>query len=311
MTSHVLVFTDPSEDADDQISLAYLHKKVDLTIVVCGATHDIQFERLNAWNALAVKLHIWDFFALTLDSFKINHAPFHYDAILQISPLFGFDSEHITTDKYILMGTMNNSVNCPRDSVDLFRRFEGKESTIVIKSAKAATMRPTKKALEHMHPVLVEEIITVGFRLLMSRCSPKEVYAEGLINDSVGRGANYTSIENLYQSIFKRPQTTFCVRKDIDDYIDSLYKKTDKIEETRIKMYKMYKSLEDVFGIRIPVFTSETFVVVDKLESAFRPIAMEHCEILNPMYDFYAAWVLLNGLDRDNDFINSEYNICC
>ena len=282
---NVLVFTDAGEEIDDQIALWHLsnNRNYKLAVIFCG-NGDEQYKRMERWTELALQMHI-HLFTLTLDSFKRNHAPFHYHAILQISPLFGFDSDRITTDKYVLMGTVDDSVNCPKGSVDLFRRFQSKPGTIVIESSEAALHRPTKEFIKQIPEVLLEEMIKVGFRLVTKRCDPNAVHAEGLINDAVGRGANYKSVENMYQAVFKRPQTTFCVRKDTDEYIDSLIKKSDKIEETRIKMYKMYKSLEDVFGFRVPVnYIHDAYTF-----GLFKAIALEHPEILNPMYDYFAS----------------------
>ena len=309
--THYLVFTDAGEEADDQIALWYLHKKARLTIIFCGPSLEIQKKRQDAWEKLSESMELWSYFCLTLESFKNNYAPYKYDAILQISPLFGFDSTTISTDKYVLMGSVDNSVNCPKGSVDLFRRFEGKPGTIIVESAKAATMRPSRKALLMMPVALVNEMISVGFRVMLQRCPAEAGYAEGLINCDVGRGANYTSVENMYQAVKKKPQTKFCVREDIDEYIDSL-KPSEKIRETRIKMYKMYMSLDEVLG-RVPVLTTKTFPDFLKSDSGaqafnkFKILALEHGEILNPMYDFYAAWVLINGTDSDQKFIDCEW----
>lgn len=310
--THYLVFTDAGEEADDQIALWYLHKKARLTIIFCGPDVAIQKKRQQAWEKLSESMDLWSYFCLTLEAFKNNHATYKYDAILQISPLFGFDSDKISADKYVLMGSVDNSVNCPKNSADLFRRFEGKPGTVIVESAKAATMRPSRKALLTMPFALVDEMISVGFKVMLQRCPSEAGYAEGLINCDVGRGANYTSVENMYQIVKGRPQTTFCVREDIHEYIDSL-KPSEKIRETRIKMYKMYRSLDEIFEMRIPVLTTKTFPDFCKSDSGaqafnkFRITALEHGEILNPMYDFYAAWVLIHGTEKDQEFIDCEW----
>jgi hypothetical protein len=297
--------------------------------VMCGKTLEIQESRMKKWIPLCDQISISkNILNILLEDFKdmlniltqsdstpgiqsvfkdISHQ-YHYDAILQIAPLYGYDNEHITTDRYILMGSVDNSVNCPKGSNDLFRRFQGKPGTIVVESSEAAKVRPTKDFIKKVPQVLLDEMISVGFRLALCRCDPNQVYAEGLINKNVGRGANFETNQNMVRAIkTKWSPTTICTnpREDVNKYIQSLVNKSSDIEHTRQLLQIMYQNLDDIFGFNVPVIAGDEFDNFIKSEQGeksyekFASVALENPEILNPMYDYHAACVLIENLETD------------
>ncbi len=303
---NILVFHDAGEECDDQIALWKLDTYLSgakIFAVVCGKTREIQEQRLAKWKELFSKIDTKRNLFVNVLLCDANFPDvFKFDAVLQIAPLFGFDSENIKTDLYVLMGSVDNSVNCPKDSVDLFRRFQGQ--SIVVESAEAAKVRPTKDFLKSVPQVLVDEMVSVGFRLALCRCDPNEVYAEGLINSNVGRGANFTTIFNMYNAVCGKIEIEFEFNEctEIEWYIESL--KVKKFPEiTKNLMYTMYKALDTIFGFEVPVITAPGWSKF--LESGqgikafakFKEVAMEHPEILNPMYDYHAATILLDNFD--------------
>jgi len=304
----VLVFTDAGEEIDDELALWYLYPKVKMSIVFCGPTPEVQNKRLRNWETKYHKKLNQLHFMITLDQYKKLHSKHHYAAVLQISPLFGFDSDLITFDKYILMGSVDNSVNCPKGSVDLFRRAV---DPIVIESSEALQMRPNKRIMNEIPDYFRAEMYKVNLRLLLVRCDPDKVYAEGLVNPEVGRGANFYTVQKTYEiATGKRSTPDFVWREDISDYVSSLVNVRQKTQTTA-KMSIMYKQLDEIFGFHIPVITEKNFT--EFLESRkgglalelFRGIAMEYPGVLNPLYDLYAAWRMMNPV-RD-DFLN-EFN---
>lgn len=305
----IVVFHDAGEECDDQIALWKLLTELDGAIIkayVCGKTREIQIERLHNWLAFLYKLNLDKknlIYNSILSDFQ-DVGEVKYDAVLQIAPLFGFDTPSIKTNRYVLMGSVDNSVNCPKGSVDLFRRFQGLPGTIVVDSADAAKVRPTKQFIKTIPRVLLVEMIIVGFRLMLCRCNPGEVYAEGLINKNVGRGANFDTNKNFTLAVLGNHEIEVSgnINTEIEAYIESLVKKSAFIEETKKMLYIMYSNLDAVFGFKVPVITASGWVdFMDSDEgikafSKFEKVAIEHPEILNPMYDYVAACVLLDSL---------------
>jgi hypothetical protein len=312
----VLVLHDAGEECDDQIALWKLMSTLEnttLNLVICGRTLEIQQDRLAKWLKLLPSLDNGKNVVINmlLSDFKLI-CDVKYDAVLQIAPLFGFDSPHVKTDHYILMGSVDNSVNCPKGSVDLFRRFEEHPGTIVVESADAAKVRPTKEFIQTVPKVLLNEMVSVGFRLMLCRCNPTEVYAEGLINCKVGRGANFDTVMNMFNATVnsegeegdnvEHTVVPLEFNPEIEWYVNSLAVKKEP-EITKKMMEIMYRALDKVFGFMVPVVTASgwtKFLESDQGISArkkFNDVALEHPEILNPMYDYVAACALLGSIN--------------
>ena len=66
----------------------------------------------------------------------------------------------------------------------------------------------------------------------------------------------------------------------------------------------MYRALDKVFGFKVPVVTAgewNKFLTSEQGVSArkkFDQVAMNHPEILNPLYDYHAATILLKKLKK-------------
>jgi hypothetical protein len=310
----VLVLHDAGEECDDQIALWKLMSTLEnttLNLVICGRSLEIQQDRLSKWLKLLPSLdnHKNVVINMLLSDFKVV-CDVKYDAVLQIAPLFGFDSPFVKTDRYVLMGSVDNSVNCPKGSVDLFRRFEGLPGTIVVESAVAAKVRPTKEFIQTVPKVLLNEMVSVGFRLMLCRCDVTEVYAEGLINCKVGRGANFDTVMNMFNATNKSPneekesdnvEHILEFNPEIEWYVNSLVVKKEP-EITKKMMEIMYRALDKVFGFMVPVITASGWTKFLESEQGisarkkFDDVALEHPEILNPMYDYYACMTLLDNI---------------
>lgn len=320
MALEILVFHDAGEECDDQVALWKLLSELNgavISAVMCGKTREIQKERLDKWEALCKHINpdkclIFNYYLADINFPNI----IKYDAVLQIAPLFGFDSPNIKTDLYVLMGTVGNSVNCPKDSKDLFRRFEGRPGTIVVESAEAAKIRPTKDFIQIVPVALLVEMLNVGFRLMLCRCNPTEVYAEGLINCKVGRGANFDTVMNMFNATsepydsedesndhVEHTVVPLEQNPEIEYYVNSLAVKKEP-EITMRLMGIMYRALDKVFGFNVPVITAgewNKFLTSEQGVSArkkFDQVAMNHPEILNPLYDYHAATILLKKLKK-------------
>jgi hypothetical protein len=306
----VLVLHDAGEECDDQIALWKLMSTLEgafINLVICGKSREIQQDRLSKWLKLLPDLdNRKNVVVNILLSDLIFISEIKYDAVLQIAPLFGFDSEMIKTDRYVLMGSVDNSVNCPKGSVDLFRRFQGLPGTMVVESAVAAKVRPTKEFIKTVPLVLLNEMVSVGFRLMLCRCDVTEVYAEGLINCKVGRGANFDTVMNMFNATNKSEESDNVEHilennPEIEWYINSLVVKKEP-EVTKKLMEIMYRALDKVFGFMVPVITASGWTKFLESEQGvksflkFKNVALEHPEILNPLYDYCACMTLLDNI---------------
>lgn len=288
MAKSVCVFCDFDEEIDDELAAWHLLANTDfkVTFVVCKKTQKEQEISLANWLELAELLQLRPCQnAYTLESFKQVRSPMHFDGILQIAPLYGFNSTTITCNTYVLMGTPNNSVNSPKArEPDL---FDIQKDPVIITSEYAAKIRPDRELLEKLPEVLRDMVYEASFKMMLKRCSPELPYAEGLINNEVGRGANYTSVENLCG--WRSRGCYFRMNPKVDSYCKDTWK-----PETRIKLLCMMTALEDFFEEEVPVLTDDTYKVFrvknQKLFEKFKELAEPSA--LNPVYDLTAAYKL-------------------
>ena len=149
-------------------------------------------------------------------------------------------------------------------------------------------------------------MVSVGFRLMLCRCDVTEVYAEGLINCKVGCGANFDTVMNMFNATNKSEGKEYTAvplenNIEIEWYINSLVVKKEP-EITKKKMEIMYHALDKVFGFEVPVITASEWTKFLESEQGvksflkFKNVALEHPEILNPMYDYYASTILLDNI---------------
>jgi hypothetical protein len=81
--------------------------------------------------------------------------------------------------------------------------------------------------------------------------------------------------------------------------------KSSDIEHTRQLLQIMYQNLDDIFEFKVPVIAGDEFDNFIKSEQGvmafkkFKEVAIEYPEILNPMYDYHAACVLIENLETD------------
>jgi hypothetical protein len=287
MAKSVCVFCDFDEEIDDELAAWHLLTNTDfeVTFVVCKKTLKEQEVSLANWLELAELLELRQPANIfTLDAFRNIKTPQHFDGILQIAPLHGFSSTLVTCERYVLMGTPNNSVNSPKGrDPDLFDLQKG---PLIVFSEDAAKIRPDQKLLDELPTILRDMVYETSFRLMLRRCPPELPIAEGLINKQVGRGANYTSVENLCG--WRSPGCYFTENREVDEYCKNMK------PETRIKLLCMMKALDDFFGQKIPVITPANYtefrVSNQELFEKFKTLAKPSA--LNPIYDLTAARTL-------------------
>ena len=284
MVKSVCVFCDFDEEIDDELAAWHLLQNTDfeVTFVVCKKTFEDQKRSLANWLELAELLELRQCHNIfTLEIFRQIQTPMHFNGILQIAPLHGFISTTITCDKYVLMGTPGNSVNSPKGAPDDLLTLQ--KDPLIIFSEDAAKIRPTDALLAQLPDVLREMVYETSFRLMLRRCPSELVHAEGLINNEVGRGANYTSVGNLCGY---RTGCYFTENAEVTEYCKSTWR-----PETRIKLLCMMTALENFFGTRVPVLTTETFYKFrsenQELFEKFKKLAKPSA--LNPVYDLTAA----------------------
>jgi hypothetical protein len=325
-----LVFTDCGEEIDDEVALYFLYqlKDVDLTIVFVGIDKKVtdfnnvadQTKSLNAWKNFGFKPK-GSATLMTLSDFKNKGSKGPYDAVIQIAPMHGYTGDDIIFNKYILLGTYNSSVNSPANRTpDMSDTAKSKGIPFVeIISTQAALMRPTKELLNKLPSKLQNEMIEVGFKLIVKRAPPSLGFAEGLINDEVGRGANYTSVKNLANVKGINIDTIIPSQDSIDkanSYASALGEpKTKQIRENTIgKLSRMYEGFKQI-GMNVPVILDDnTFHAYRKSKEgasafqAFVPAAKLEPSVLNPLYDLFGAYIGVTGNNPASESMDSFNN---
>jgi hypothetical protein len=271
------------------------------------------------------------------------HPSVIYDVVLQIAPLFGYDNPGLKFHRYVLLGSHKNSVNSPKGSgPDLSDRAISEGCAVVIESAVAAKMRPEPPLLNKLPANLRRQVIEVGFKLMIKRCAPEAPYAEGLITFPYGRGVGYTSVQNLY-SAFARDSPDAVPFESIDvsqssyqtavtyaselaavkpmilvdkdgNLLDPPPPSPERIREMTIeKLARMYRALNIILGIEIPLLYDSTYPAFrasrdgDQAFSKFSHVVAGCCEALNPVYDLFAAFVAVSGTDANSE-TKSSFN---
>ncbi len=191
---------------------------------------------------------------------------------------------------------------------------------VTVPSALMADMRPTCAMLEWMPEGLANEVYFTGFNLMGFRASTAidgiQYFAEGLVNPKVGRGANYKSVQALFGDLSHIGEQ--CIQKGTPYYDLALQYFTDvfgpqlkgmkdatgSIHALARMNFAIEKIAPGIWTDRTEVYYStfkdKTFDGIKTLQVAFQeqfvPYVRDHStHALNPLYDLYAAEVLLNG----------------
>ena len=332
----VVVFTDLDEEFDDKLAVYFISKfGIKTTVVFMPSSQGTSQDGLNEWKRI---MPIWNKLPyltyITFEDFvKIPHV--NCDYVLQISPMAKlsngefYDGHNLTVNKQYIFGGICHTKEGEtpsfnkKGSNDILGKFEN--ILIDISSELMATKRPTLDLFNQLPPLFKENMKWTSFKLGLGRMSENHpvanIYAEGLINSSCGRGANYASVKELYESVFEYEIQHFMVPAFNKIILDkSQHKKTyqltkqyiDKInpkhKESENNLFRMNIALSILFpGIwdnENQLISSDKITTNDphiqKLWLRFKSFNVEKViKTFNPVYDLFAAYVLLNVIQKN------------
>ena len=258
---------------------------------------------------------------------EINKQPaLRVDHVLLIGPLKGDTLINVQVkDKFLFMGDFST----PKDAQPSYN-LAGSEATLkywnnrgqlaTVPSALSAEMRPTKAMMKWLPEGLAQEVYFTGFNLMGFRASTAidgiQYFAEGLVNPMVGRGANYYSVQALFGDLSGIGEQ--CIQKGTPYYDLALQYFTDvfgpqlkgmkdatgSVHALARMNFAIEKIAPGIWTNRTEVYYStfkdNTFDGIKTLQVAFEEQFVPYVKdkaigALNPLYDLYAAKVLLNG----------------
>ena len=253
----IIVFTDVSEEVDDQLALHWL-KTINsyggtFTIVFCPTNHNTSAYGKTLWEEKYLPhsrelpgKSFSTFKHMTLEEFSII-PEITYDYGIIIAPLKGYTGNNLTiTHKLFIQGSREETSFNTLSSEVFINKFHEEGKLIEIPSSKCAKMRPTSEWLTTLPTFYQDQIAMVGFKLLIGRMGTRiitptklnisQLYSEGLINPEVKPiASNYNATKALLKI------KTKCIAipdgEDLDDVIP---------EEIHTIVAKKYFS--DIFG---------------------------------------------------------------
>ena len=217
----VVIFTDVSEEIDDQLFLHWL-KTINtyggtFTIVFCPTNHNTSAYGKSLWedkylphsrnpsgNSFAT------FKYLTLEEFSII-PEIIYDYGIVIAPLKGYSGNNLTiTEKLFIQGSRGEKSFNTISSDAFIVKFADEDKLIEIPSVKCAKMRPTSEWMKTLPVFYQDQIAMVGFKLLIGRMGTNimsketnisKLYSEILVNPVVKTtAANYSAVKSILKT---------------------------------------------------------------------------------------------------------------
>ena len=330
--AHVIVFTDMDEEFDDKLAVYFISKfGVNVTIVFMPCSKGSSQNGFNEWKRI---MPIWDKvpkmnYILFEEFVKLNDVV--CDFVLQISPMVKMDngefySGHNLTVKsqYVFGGIFNTregdvpSFNL-KGSHELLKKFQNQNILVDISSDLMATKRPFMDIYNLLPSLFKENMRWTSFKLGLGRMSENHpvahIYAEGLINPLCGRGANYYSVQKLYNSTFEYEIGENIVPEFSKIILDkNQHKKTYKLTKKYLDKIQANNHLTESHLFRMNIALSimfpgiwkneEQLVSSDKITlddekikvlwTRFESFKIEKViKTFNPMYDLFAAYILI------------------
>lgn len=343
----LVVFADVGEDADDELAIYLISKfGMNTTIVFMPSSQGSSQDGFDEWKRL---MSIWDKLPnmsyITFEEFvKIQKVVCDY--VLQISPMpfvgvLGecpvYTGHNLTVNKEYIFGGIYHTKEGETPSFNLknskmlLEKFQHK--LVEISSELMAAKRPFMDLYNLLPPLFKEKMSWNSFRLTLGRMSENHpvahIYAEGLINSLVGRGANEASVREMYNSVFEREIEQFIVPAYYKINLDKkVYEKTyeltkqylDKIQAKHVmtenNLFRMNIALTILFpkiwNTQSELISSDKITPNDPkikaLWERFKTFNIEKViKTFNPIYDLFAAYILLNVIK--SNFSNTKFSI--
>lgn len=220
----VVIFTDVSEEIDDQLLLLWLHTNctfsATFTIVFCPTNDNTSEHGRSLWvdtylphsSTTSSNANASTFKYMTLEEFSIiPEVVFQYGLV--IAPLKGYSGNNLTIERAVfIQGSQREKSFNTITSGAFITKFKKKFQLIEIPSSACAKMRPHGSWLASLPKFYQEQVSFVGFKLLVGRMGTgiivrepvminiSQAYAEGLVNPKVKSFAsNYMAAKSLLE----------------------------------------------------------------------------------------------------------------
>lgn len=342
----LLVFTDLDEEFDDKLAVYFISKfGINTIIVFIPSSQGSSQDGFDEWKRI---YPIWNkiphFTYMTFEEF-VKVPTVVCDYVLQISPMANMEDgtpytgHNLTVNKEYVFGGIYRTKEAETPSFNLkgshqlLEKFQNK--LIEISSEYMAAKRPFI-GLYNLLPLLFKEnMCWTSFKLAIGRMSLNHpvahIYAEGLINPLCGRGANLTSVEQMYSSVFAYEIQNFIVPAFNKIILDkNRYKKTYQLTKQYLDTIKAKHPMSEKNLFRMNIALSVLFpgiwdnqdqlisISSDKttpndpkiqiLWKRFQSFNIEKViKTFNPVYDLFAAYILLNVIN--SKFENIKFSV--
>ena len=340
----LVVFTDLDEEFDDKLAVYFISKfGMNTIIVFMPSSQGSSQDGFDEWKRL---MPIWDKLPnmtyITFEEF-VKIPKIVCDYVLQISPMPlvnkvpSYSGHNLTVNMQYVFGGIYHTKEGETPSFNLkgseklLEKFQSK--LIEISSELMAMKRPFMGLYNLLPPLFKENMQWTSFKLTLGRMSENHpvahIYAEGLINSLVGRGANETSVREMYNSVFEREIEQFIVPAYYKINLDKkVYKKTyeltkqylDKIHAkhgmTENNLFRMNIALTilfpNIWNNQSELISSDKITPDDPkikvLWERFKIFKIEKViKTFNPIYDLFAAYILLNVVK--SNFSNTKFSV--
>ena len=324
-TPEIVVFTDVGEECDDQVALFHLLTtkimKQNICVVFTGSADKLtQDESMNLWkNKFAIVFTATQTVTyMTFDKFALTKH--RCDFALQISPIPDYGTKwtgkNLTVrERYILAGDAEKSFNSAGSS-EVIKTF--KDKLILIPSKQMALMRPNVAVLNGLPKTFIDECYFCGFKLLFGRMNPyllvSKTFAQGLVNPHVGRGANWTTVSAVFESMFGKKMELRPLEEcgETNVLLAKRYFKDIGPEVLHDDSVRYLANINRVLDLVVPGIwcnRKEVYYSSEWKDSTFGGSAFLHgafatyvenvkAETLAPFYDLFAVMVLMGAIEE-------------
>ena len=346
----VNVFADVGvKDTDDELLIKYFsslkNHPLNLTIVFMGSDGLTPSQALVYWvrefdtNVLSHKNPLTSITYVTISEYREN--PVECDFALQIAPMGGYDGHNLTVhNSYVFAGDYDTP-HGSRDSFnkagsqEILDRFNTEGKLVDMSSQHMSSMRFDQDLMSKFEEPFKSNIVFTAFLLAFGRMDPEHsanMFAEGLINPSLGRGVNYKSVMTMGKNLgapaylldvdrFPKPRyASLNYFKELQE--NGAFK--DKGNEINPKSVQCLDQMNDILawihgnsslfvqnGDSVFYSDFDIYNIPEILKPSWE-LFKKHSDCLvdcyNPVYDLFAGYVLV-GIIEGEGYNRKEHSV--
>lgn len=340
----LVVFTDLDEEFDDKLAVYLISKfGINTTVVFMPSSQGSSQDGFDEWKRI---MPIWNKLPnMTYIRFEdfVKIPKVVCDYVLQISPmplvnkLPSYAGNNLVVNEQYVFGGIYHTKENEAPSFNLkgshliLEKFQHK--LIEISSNLMAQKRPFMDLYNLLPPLFKENMRWTSFKLTLGRMSETHpvahIFAEGLVNSAVGRGANETSVREMYNSVFAYEIKNFIVPEYYKINLDKdVHKKTYQLTKQYLNKIQAKHQLTENNLFRMNIALSilfpgiwnnqNTLISSDKINPNDPKIKVlwkrfntfnigKVIKTFNPVYDLFAAYVLLNIIKTN--FSSNKFSV--